>query len=71
MDVFVYEYDVRPMFIFSEDKRKIKVFTDSSDFISCVKSKQNKEIFNERCYIGEVKEINKDSILNPFKNRFL
>lgn len=61
--VYVYEYDI----VVNKTEHRIECFTDLNEFIARVKHFQDKYyIFNEKCYVGDLKEISKEKVLNPF-----
>lgn len=66
MRVYVYEYEISLVGT-NKIEHRIESFTDVNDFIARVKHYKDKYyISNEKCYVGEVKEINKEKVLNPF-----
>ncbi|HFD2052083.1 TPA: hypothetical protein ACF2DE_002814 [Clostridium perfringens] len=63
MKAYVYEYDI----ITNKTEHRVESFTDLNEFIARVKHFQDKfYISNEKCYVGDLKEIDKERVLNPF-----
>lgn len=64
MKTYVYEYDIM---VSAKIEHRVESFTDVNEFIARVKHFQNKfYISNEKCYIGDLKEIGVEKVLNPF-----
>lgn len=65
MKAYVYQYKI--LLPTGKEEIRTETFTDVKAFIEAVGNKQEKYyISEEKCFGGELEEINKHFVLNPF-----